>query len=252
MSSSHNKPGLWGFQTLCRELGRIDASLYVLQRLLLVALKGRVRFYKYYFVAQPVARSSLLPPSRGQKIRIRLVDQRDVVTSDFPRPPEAIEARFRQGAKCLVAFKEDRFIGYLWLLTGTYQEDEVRASFCPLPSAHTAWDFDVYVEPEFRVGLTFPRLWDEANRFLAEKDIRWSCSRISAFNPGSLSSHARLGTKKLGSALFLCLGRWQATLATVGPYFHLSTHAGSFPAFRLDTAKPGKQNPAVHAKSIAE
>jgi hypothetical protein len=252
MFSSLSRPVLRDFQALCGEIGRINASLYALHKLLLIALKGRVRFHKYYFVAQPVARVSLLPAGRGRKILVRLIDESHAVTSCFPRPREIIQIRFRQGAKCLVAFKDDQFVGYLWLLAATYQEDEVRASFSPLPSGQAVWDFDVYVKPEHRIGLTFPRMWDEANRYLADQGVRWSCSRIDAFNAGSLNSHARLGTKTLGSALFLCAGKWQAMISTVGPYFHFSTNAGSFPAFRLDTSKPGKQNPAVQAKSTAE
>jgi hypothetical protein len=252
MSSSRSNAYLGGFQTLCGELGRLNASLYALHKLLLVALRGRVQFHKYYFVAQPVSGSSILPAGRGKKIQIRLVDERDVVTDEFPRPRAVIEERYRQGAKCLAAFKDDRFIGYLWLISGTYQEDEIRASFSPVPAAQAVWDFDVYVAPEFRIGLTFPRMWDEANRFLADNQARWSCSRISAFNAGSLSAHARLGTKILGSACFLCFGRWQATFATVAPYFHLSTDPKSFPAFRLDCEKPGKQSRSVHATSNAE
>jgi hypothetical protein len=252
MFSSQSKPVLRDFRDLCGELGRINASLYALHKLLLIALKGRVRIYKYYFVAQPVTRASLVPPGRGRKIQMRMIDENNAVTSCFPRPREIIQMRFRQGAKCLAAFKDDVFIGYLWLLATTYQEDEVRASFSPLPSRQAVWDFDVYVKPEHRLGLTFPRLWDEANRYLADQGIRWSCSRIDAFNAGSLNSHARLGTKPLGSAFFICAGKWQGMFSTVAPYFHFSTNASSFPAFRFDTAKPGRQNPEMQAKTTVE
>jgi hypothetical protein len=252
MPSSRSITVWRGFHTLCGEIGRINAALYALHKLLLIALKGRVRFYKYYFVAQPVAQRSLLPPGRGKKIHVRMVDASDVVTYKFPRPRAVIETRYRQGSKCLAAFRDDQFIGYLWLISGTYQEDEVRASFSPLPSEQAVWDFDVYVDPEHRIGFAFPRLWDEANRFLAQNGVEWSCSRISAFNSGSLGAHARLGTKTLGSAFFLCLGKWQATFATVAPYVHLSTHPDSCPEFRLDTDKPGKRNHAAHIKENIE
>lgn len=183
---------------------------------------------------------ALLPPRQGRNIEIRLIDEQDEVIGQFPRPAEAIKERFRQGAKCLVAFKEGQFVGFLWLLLGSYQEDEVRALYTPLPKERTAWDFDVYVEPGSRLGFTFLRLWDEANHFLKHHDIAWSCSRISAFNAGSLSAHARLGTVRLGSAIFFYAGRWQVTLASLSPYFHLSSYPGSFPEFRLDTRKLGK------------
>ncbi len=224
-------------QTL-RQMGWLDTGLYALDRLLNKVSKGGTRLYKYYLVAQPVAKASLLPPGRGAQIQVRPIGAQDAGAKQFPRPAAAIEARYAQGARCLAAFRDDRFIGYLWLSLDGYQEDEVRARFTPAPGA--AWDFDVYVAPDCRLGFAFLRLWDEANRLLADNDIRWSCSRISAFNAGSRDVHARLGTVSLGSAVFLRAGRWQAMLATLPPYFHLSPHPAAFPEFRLDAGKSGE------------
>jgi hypothetical protein len=251
MINHSTKSILQSFLDLSRDLGWLNASLYALKKLLLKGLRGRVIFYKYYLVAQPVRGTSLLQPGRGRKIEVRLIDASDAVVRQFPRPSGVIQERFRQGARCLVATKDGQFIGFLWLQFGSYMEDTVRASYSPLPSTQAAWDFDVYVEPQFRVGFAFPRLWDEANRILAEKEIKWSCSRISAFNAGSLGSHARLGIKTLGTAMFFCAGRWQLTCATVAPYIHLSTHSGSIPAFRLDTDF-GVRTSAAQTKLVRE
>lgn len=220
-----------------QELGWLNTSLYGLGRLLAMVSKGRLRLYRYYLTAQPIPQTALLPPGRGKKIEIRLIQDQDEITWELPRPDAVIHARFQQGAKCLVALKEQHFIGFLWFLLGSYhyQEDEVRARYIPLPAEQTAWDFDVYVAPDSRLGLTFPRLWDEANRILTEKGVQWSCSRISAFNAGSLASHARLGTLSVGSAIFFCAGRWQITLASISPFFHLSSCPDSFPEFRINT-----------------
>jgi hypothetical protein len=188
-------------------------------------------------VAQPVAKTALLAQGRGKKIEVRLIHEQDEIIQQFPRPAAAIQARFEQGAKCLVATKDGRFVGFLWLLMGGYQEDEVRARYVPLPANRSAWDFDVYVAPDFRLGLTFLRLWDQANRVLCENNIFWSCSRVSAFNVGSLAAHARLGTVFLGSAIFFCVGGCQLTFASTSPYFHLSWGPDSFPEFRLDTQR---------------
>jgi hypothetical protein len=240
------------FRALSRDIGWLNASLYSLDRLLLKALRGYLRLYKYDLVAQPVRETPLLPPGRGKKIEVRMIDETDIVTHQFPRPSAVIQARFKQGAKCLVAFKEGEFIGYLWLLSGTYIEDEVRATFSPLPAMKAVWDFDVYVAPEYRVGFAFSRLWDEANRFLAEKEIKWSCSRISAFNPGSLSSHARLGARTLGTAMFFCAGRCQVMFATTAPYIHLSFHSASFPAIRLNTGESSNRSFTTQTKLTPE
>jgi hypothetical protein len=232
--------------------GWLNTSLFALNKLFGIVSKGSVRIYRYYLIAQPVTKASLLPPGRGRKIEIRVIHSQDEITRQFPRPAAAIEARFKQGAKCLVAFKEGQFIGFLWLLLGSYQEDEVRALFTPLPLNHAAWDFDVYVGPNFRLGLAFPRLWDEANRFLTENDIQWSCSRISAFNSGSLGAHAHLGTIPLGSTIFFCAGRWQLTFASISPYFHLSLNPQSFPEFSLNTKGLRRIPSAEHDKHTME
>jgi hypothetical protein len=225
---------------MLQQWGWFNLGLFLLDRIITTLSKGSCRLYRYHLIAQPVPAAALLPSGRGKKIEIRLIDEQDDVIGQFPRPAEAIKERFRQGAKCLVAFKEGKFVGFLWLLLGSYQEDEVRARYTPLPKGGTAWDFDVYVEPGSRLGLTFLRLWDEANRFLCHHDILWSCSRISAFNTASLGAHARLGTLCLGSAIFFHTGRWQITFASIPPYFHLSSCSSSFPEFRLDTRELGK------------
>jgi hypothetical protein len=103
----------------------------------------------------------------------------------------------------------------------------------PLPAGKSAWDFDVHVEPEYRTGIAFLRLWDEANRFLAARQIQWSLSRISAFNSGSMLSHARMRAERLGAVTFLSVGPWQIAASTVAPYLHFSMHASSFPTYAL-------------------
>lgn len=239
---------------MLQQWGWFNLSLYILNRFLVMISKGTLKLDRYYLVAQPVAETSLLPAGRGKKIEVRLIHEteQNEIARQCPRPAAVIQARFEQGAKCLAAFKEEQFIGFLWLLIGGYQEDEVRARYIPLPAGQAAWDFDVYVAPDFRLGFTFPRLWDEANSMLNKKGIRWTCSRISAFNVGSLESHARLGTVSLGSAIFFCLARWQITVASISPYFHLSTHSGSFPEFRLNTQDLGGIPPASQGKSTME
>jgi hypothetical protein len=240
------------FYEMLRQWGWFNVSLFILNKFFAMVSNGGLRLYKYHLIAQPVGQTPLLPPRRGRNIEVRLIHEKDEIIGQFPRPTAAIQARFAQGAQCLVASKEAEFIGFLWLLLGSYQEDEVRARYIPLPEGSTAWDFDVYVDPDFRLGFTFPRLWDEANRFLREHEVSWSCSRISAFNTGSLGAHARLGTTSLGSAIFFCAGPWQITLASVYPYFHLSTHSGSFPEFRLNTQGLGHIPRAEKDKTTME
>ena len=211
------------------QLGWWDAACYFAS----VAL-GRlgIRLYKYEFVAQPVA-TAALARGRGKAIDVRVVNGIDGVPGIYPRPAHVVADRFAQGALTLQAWKGDDLAGFLWLLHDGYREDEVRADY-RLASPASVWDFDVYVAPEFRMGPTYLRLWEEANSLLRARDVRWTCSRISSFNVASRNAHARLGTVRMGGALFLCAGRWQLSCVTQAPYLHLSRQAA--PRLTFDTA----------------
>ncbi|CAE6511867.1 hypothetical protein C8R30_11040 [Nitrosomonas nitrosa] len=219
------------------QMGWINTGLLILNRLLAKMSNQNICIYKYYLIAQPVNSKLLLPPNRGKNIKIRLINKQDPVIQIFPRPLSVIYNRFEQGALCLAAFKDEKFIGFIWLILNPYQEDEVRARFIPLPSSRAAWDFDVYIVPEYRLGFTFLRLWEEANQLLIKNGIQWSCSRISAFNLNSLKSHAGFGTITLGQAIFFRVYNWQITFSSLHPYIHFSSHFNSFPKFYLNTQK---------------
>jgi hypothetical protein len=223
-----------GVSRAVRDLGWRNGCLYACARVVSCVSGDRVRIHKYYLVAQPVAATPWLAPHRGGGVQVRPIAEGDPVVERFPRPAWAAPYRFRQGAMCLGAFRGDAMVGFLWLTLGPYLEDEVRCRFVPLPEGTASWDFDVYVEPEQRHGIVFLRLWDEANRFLAARGVHWSLSRISAFNRGSMHSHARMGAKPIGAVIFLSLGRWQIAASSVAPRFHISTRADDLPTYALN------------------
>lgn len=218
--------------TTYRQLGWLDGSLYLLAATLERLTRGRARVHKYCFVAQAVGEARLAG-RRGSAIEVREIGPADPLLSEFPRPPQVMPYRFSQGAVCLAAFKHGQCAGFLWMVLGPYAEDEVRCRYVPLPEGEACWDFDLYVYPEHRGGLVFARLWDEANRYLAARNVRWSLSRISAFNAGSLQSHRRMGAKPLGSAIFFCAGSWQVFAGTMAPYVRVSRRPDAFPTLAL-------------------
>ena len=229
------------------QLGWLNAVLYGLARLLDTASHGRWGLYRYHFVAQYLA-DAPLRPLRGADITVLMDEQK---LADYPRPPSVIAARYGQGARSLSAWRKGRLAGFIWLIMHAYQEDEVRARF-RLASPRACWDFDVWVHPDERLGWTFRRLWEAARAHLRARDVRWSCSRISAFNPGSLASHAHIGLVRMGGALFLRCGTWQWTCASLPPYFHLSRNARMYPEFIFDTStlqEPPCPNAIKSAKS---
>ncbi len=131
----------------------------------------------------------------------------------------------------MAATVNGKFAGFLWIAFDAYDEDEVRCRY-ELVDKYLSWDYDVHVESQFRLGRTFLRLWDAANALLRESGVAWSISRISAFNPVSLNSHARLGTRLLGKALFVVVGPIQ--LSFIGKWLpHLSLRDTSPPKLTL-------------------
>ncbi|MCS6944591.1 MAG: hypothetical protein RMK97_04135 [Sutterellaceae bacterium] len=219
---------------LTRALGPGTAACYALARLLEVATRGALRLVSYRFVAQPVPpEGDIVNPARAGGIELRYLLADDPLVAQFPRPPAVIARRFRDGARCLAAIKGEKLIGFLWFQEREYVEDEVRCRYRFDPNA-AVWDFDVYIDPEYRLGRLFARLWDFAHRELRSRGYRWTLSRISAFNPTSLAAHARLGARRLGSALFIVAGPVQVSFLSCPPHFHVGWRNDMHPVLFLD------------------
>jgi len=225
-----------GIRDTFRRLGAWNGSLCLASRALEAATRRRCRLLKYYFFAQPIPDGALAPVRPNERVRIDRIDAGDPMVARFPRPPAVIARRFAEGAVCFVARRDDEFVGFLWLQQDAYQEDEVRCRFVLAPHGRAAWDFDVHVEPAFRMGRAFARLWEAANAHLRERGVEWSLSRISAFNPDSVRAHARLRSRRIGGGVFLCAGPLQVSLLDCAPYAHVSLRDASFPVLRLDAA----------------
>ena len=217
-----------------RQLGWRDGAWHACARLLQAVPGQRCALHRYRFVAQPVAPGSLCR-GRGKAIVVAPCLSPQDLPAGPPRPRAVLEQRYRPGAQCLVArvsHPAPAMAGWLWLLRGACQEDEVRARYLLAPQA--SWDLDVWVHPDQRGALVLARLWEEANAVLHAQGVRWSVSRIARANRASLAAHARLGAVTLGWATFLRWGRWQWMASSLPPYLHLSRHPGSFPRFAFD------------------
>ncbi|WP_418647170.1 GNAT family N-acetyltransferase [Thauera butanivorans] len=217
-----------------QQFGRKEGFIYLLGKALAQTTGGRLRLIRYHLVAQPVPPSPQerpLPP--GARTSIGFISPDASIVSQFPRPQEVIARRFANGDRCITAQTDGRFAGYIWLAHNQYDEDTVRCLYRLADPAQSAWDYDVYVDPDFRMGRTFSRLWASANRQLASEGIRWSFSRIAAANPQSLDSHRRLGIQKLFSASFIKAGKWQVMIACAHPYIHISISTTSRPTLLL-------------------
>lgn len=207
--------------------------MYLAGQVLRRASGDRVRIVKYWLTAQPIGQAGAAPLRPDPSTQLLRVHEGEALAASFPRPPEILARRWAAGAECTTALVKQQFAGFIWIQRGRYDEDEVRCTYVLADPARSVWDYDVYVEPKYRIGRTMARLWGHVDAALAAEGVRWSFSRISAFNAASLASHARLGIVKCGSVAFLCIGRWQLAWLPQAPYVHFSTGERRVPAVHL-------------------
>lgn len=191
------------------------------------------RFIRYRIVAQPVPENNMVAAHRKSRLQVRRLEPDAPALDQFPRERETFENRFTQGAIVYAVFDGDRPVGFIWFVMGPYHEDEVNCEFQPHPEGEVAWDFDVYVVPEYRVTTAFLRLWDAAYLHMRTAGVRWSMSRISAFNPVSLAVHRKLGAVDCGTLNFVCIGRMQIAVGSFPPKLRISYASYGKPRYRV-------------------
>lgn len=199
-----------------KELGMIHFIYFCLHRIILFFSKGNARIERYIMASQPISKKPRLPPHRGKNIHVVELFRGDPLLSELPRSEAVINKRFQQGSHCLAATKEGHVVAFLWLIFEGYNEDMARVRY-QLPNNEYVWDYDVYVYPEHRLGLTFAKLWDGADDWLRKKNVNYSFSRISAFNPSSRFSHGSLGAKEIGITNIMIFGSWELMWSNLPP-----------------------------------
>lgn len=204
-----------------REFGLGIGSMYLVdQALHRVSRDARLRFYE--LMVQPIVDKPLVDARFTRGFTYREIVATDPEVALMPARDDIKSARFAQGATCLGAFRDDKFIGYMWFVRERYLEDEVRCVFHVHPTDTAVFDFDFYVFPDHRMGLGFIALWDGANRYLFERGVRSTFSRITRFNTASRRAHDHLGWRRVGRAVFLKLWRFELMVADVRPYVSVS------------------------------
>lgn len=204
-----------------QSLGWPTAVLYALA----LGLRKACPFFciaKYHVVARPVGKVRLLGNGHTGNLTIRRITQHDPLIAKLGRPADEIDRRFAGKAVCLLALRDDIVVGHLWVTLAPYCEPVHRCAFTPVPAGQVGWEFDFWIAPEERLGLTFARLWDECNGYLNERDVTWACSCISVFNLGAVRAHRRMGMQVLHTLYFLSAGKMELMLANVAPYAALS------------------------------
>jgi hypothetical protein len=194
---------------------------------------GQARITRYYFIAQPLDVRLPVPRRLHSVFDARMISEEESAGVPFPRPSSVIRSRYKQGSLCLGVFKDEELAGYIWLVVGAYDEDDVRCRYVPYPTGVACWDYDLYVAEKFRNSAVYSMIWTSAIAVLTKSGVRWSLSRVSGSNPKSLAAHLRMGAVRIGTAFFLQFGATQITLSSTSPYLHLSRDPDRRPSFAL-------------------
>ncbi len=204
-----------------QEFGYFAGLLYAVDRAF-QRLSPNLRLYFYELLVQPIPEIPLLPARLSRAIEMREIVVGDPEIARMPARADIKESRFKQNAICLGAFQKNQLIGCIWFCFHAYEEDEVRCTFA-LPEGNQAvFDFDLYLFPDYRMGLGFVGIWNGANEFLRSHGIQFSFSRLTRFNLASRRAHMQLGAQRVGRVFVLRLWQVEFMVATVAPYAHLS------------------------------
>ena len=204
-----------------REFGLGAGALYVADRLLR-SVSGRLGLQVYELMVQPIPETSLLSGRLGRSMEIREILAGAPEIERMPARPDIKQSRFEQGAVCLGAYRKDELIGYLWLCFDRYDEDEVRCTYMLRPRGRAVFDFDLYIFPEHRMGLGFVAIWNGVNKYLRDRNVEFTFSRLTRFNLPSRRAHAHLGWKRVASAVFFQAWDFEIMFATIRPFFNIS------------------------------
>ncbi len=215
-----------------REFGLLPGALYLADRLLR-GVSPRLGLQVYELMEQPIDGRPLLPSRMAQNLEFAEIGPGHPALAQMPARPEIKASRFAQGARCLGVWRKGALLGYVWWCPRRYEEDEVRCTFELDPADASVFDFDLYVLPEHRLGIAFLAIWHGANRWLHERGVRHSFSRVTLFNLASRRAHARLGGRRLGVALFVQAWGLEAMASSVRPFAGVSFGAPGRMRLRL-------------------
>lgn len=205
-----------------RRMGFVNWFAYATDRVLAMASGGRIRARALWFYAQPVDLIPRVTARPGDRISTKVVSPAELPEGTFGRTEGAFAQRFDQGAVCIAALRDAELIGFMWLQFDVLSEHLFRCDFVPYPHGRTAWDFDLFVAPDFRLTRAFARLWSHARDYLIERGIDTTVSWIAFDNDASQRAHRRMGARRVGWAIVLSAGPAQFVLSTAAPYIGAS------------------------------
>jgi len=173
------------------------------------ASAGAIAVRAYAIVLQPVAARALLAPSSRPGIEVRSAAESGVLELIPNRPRAELKRRMQNGDVGFIAVDKTAYAGHLWISRKDFDETEAHCRFELPRSTNIAWDYDLHIDPRYRMGRAFTRLWDAAFAYLRSIGATATLSRIALANSQSLSSHRALHAREIGRTFFIRLfGLW--------------------------------------------
>ena len=215
-----------------RDFGLVAGTLYVIDRVLR-RISPRLGLQVYEFMVQPIGGARLLPAGLSKNLVAQEIIEGDAAIDRMPALAHIKEQRFRQGARCLGVYRRGQLLGYSWYVRDRYHEDEARCTYELADREASIFDFDFYVLPEHRMGIAFLGVWHGMNELLAPQGVRYTFSRMTRFNLASRRAHARLGARRVGSAVFVQAWGAELMVSSIAPWIGITWRPSQRVALRL-------------------
>lgn len=219
------------FRSDIRQMGLAGWLFYAADRALNRISSGRVGILALRFYLQPLPNERLIAVRENDPVRVEPISPGSLDLAAFGRPTDAIQERIDAGSTCIAALRDGELLGFMWLQQGTLKERLVRCHMHVEPCSRVVWDYDFFIQPRYRLGRLFGRLWDAASASLRGQGVEATVSWIRLGNRASEQAHARLGAKKIGWAIFLNVFGRQVMITSFRPCFD---YAGLRRTLRLD------------------
>lgn len=205
-----------------RHMGFVGWAAYALDRALQRTTGGSIRFNVIHFYFQPSDSADLPAAKPSDSMRVGPIAPCQADPGAFERRPEVIAERFRSGSTCIAALKGEELLGFMWLQFGSMYAPDLRLKLDIGNRADLAWDYDMFIQPKYRLGKVFGRLWAGANEELRKRGCIGTLSGVLIENGGSARAHVRLGARRIGWLAMICIGRTRINISSLRPWISLS------------------------------
>ena len=162
------------------------------------------RFCDYLLIAQPRRTLPIMPKAysvvRATDAELRAHQRL------FHLSTATLRWRRAQAMDALMALRDGKPVGLIWLGRQGFEEDEAPLRFHLPPGG--AWDTGLYIPPRERHRRAWTALWAGVAHWMQTEGIETCYSRINPANSASLASHRRMGARILGRLYLIQSENW--------------------------------------------